>query len=367
MKKKPKAMSCKRIFIIILILVPFNRLLAQGASETRSFIKKFPANKETVLEVNNKYGKIEITNWDNDSVNIRAEIKASAQNQSKLGKMFDEISVKITGTGNLLLAQTVFNQSINALFENFKGMTNKVINYDSQVEINYYINAPEYLNIRIENRYGDVFMEKNSGNFDLTLSNGSFKADVPGRKSNLNLSFCNATLTSFLSGTLNASFSELTISDIKKIRMKSISSKYRIGKAGEIEFESRRDNLIIEDMENLEGDSYFTDFEIGSLMKSVNLVCRYGNIKLENIGNNFESVNINSGFSDLSLNFDSNVSYRFEIRTLNTFLVMPSVIKSEERIIDEGKKEYLKTGTSGQQPGNRLLKIDSNRGKIYIR
>ena len=179
MQKKPEAMSCKRVFILLLVLFPSYVLLSQRVSETRSFIKTFSSSDESVLEVNNKYGTIEITTWNRDSVLIRAEIKGSAPNQSKLVKMFDEIDVKITGSGNLIIANTVFNQSINAFFENFKGMTSKVINYDSQVEINYYINVPEYVNLRIINRYGDVFMEKNSGNFDLTLSNGSFKADIP--------------------------------------------------------------------------------------------------------------------------------------------------------------------------------------------
>lgn len=366
-EKKIKAMICKRVLILILAILPLSQVFPQGASEARSFIKGFRVSKESVLEVNNKYGTIEITTWEKDSAFIRAEIKASAPNQSKLNKMFDEISVKITGSGSLLLAQTVFNQSINAFLENFKGMTNKVINYDSQVEINYYINVPEYMNLRIENRYGDVFMENNSGNFELTLSNGSLKADVPGRKSNLSLAFCDATISSFLSGSIEASFSDITISDTKRAKIKSISSKYRINKAGEIDIESRRDDLFIDNIGTLEGDSYFTDFELGSLTESINLVSRYGNLDIDNIAPKFESLNISSSFSDLSLDFDSEASYRLEIRTLNTFLALPSTVKSEERTLDSGKKEYMTTGTAGQNPGDRLLKIDANRGKIYVK
>ncbi|HUX95200.1 MAG TPA: hypothetical protein VMV47_05645 [Bacteroidales bacterium] len=360
-------MSCKRVLILILVLFPSYVLLSQRVSETRSFIKTFTSTRESVLELNNKYGTVEITTWNRDSALIRAEIKASAPNQSKLGKMFDEISVKISRSGNLIIANTVFNQSINAFFENFKGMTSKVINYDSQVEINYYINVPEYMNLHIVNRYGDVFMEKTSGNFDLTLSNGSFKADIPGKKSNLSLSFCDASITSFNSGKIDASFSDITISSINRVSVKSISSKYRINKADEIEIESRRDDLFIDNISVLEGNSYFTDFEIGSLAKSINMVCRYGNINVDNIEPHFESANINSGFSDISLEFDNDASYNMEIRTLNTFLALPSGINTEKRTLDEGKKEYMTTGTAGQTPEKRILKIDANRGKIYLK
>ena len=74
--------------------------------------------------------------------------------------MFDGITINITETKYLVRAQTDFSQNINMLFESFKGMTSKLISYDSKVEINYYINIPEYLNLKIENKYGDVYMEE---------------------------------------------------------------------------------------------------------------------------------------------------------------------------------------------------------------
>lgn len=361
-------MDYRRVLFIVLILLSFCRTFSQGSSETRNFMKTFPVGKESVLEVNNKYGTIQVTTWDKDSAFIHAEIKASASNQSKLNKMFEGISVKITGTGNLLLAQTVFTQNINSLFESFKGMTSKVISYDSRVEINYYLNIPEYMNLRIENRYGDVYMENNSGDFSLSLSNGSFKADLPGAKSTLNLSFCDATITSLRSGTIDASFSEVTISDADKLSVKSISSKYRINKAGSVNIESRRDDFFIDTIESMEGTSYFSDFEIGTLIKTINLISRYGNLKIIKVDPRFVSANINSGFSDMSITFDREAAYKLEIRTLNTFLVLPSEnIKSDQKALDEDKKEYITTGIFGQDPGNRLLKIDANRGKIYLK
>ena len=365
--KNLTAMSCKYIALFIVSFLPVVNASAQGASETRSYMRTFPVKKDAVLEVNNKYGRVEITTWKKDSVSVRAEVKASASNHSKASKMFDEITIKITDAGNLILAQTVFDQSINAFLENFKGMTSKVINYDSQVEIDYYISVPENINLRIENRYGDVFLEKTEGNVDLTISNGDLKADQPGKRSNMNLSFCDATISVFISGEIQSSFSEITIGEAKKVSITSISSKYRINNAKDIEVESRRDDMFIDNISSLRGDSYFTDFEIGTLTGTIDLVTRYGNLDVNSINKNFESVNINSAFSDLSLEFEQPASYRFEIRTMNTFLALPSSIKSEEKSLNSDKKEFITTGTTGQEQGNRILKIDANRGKIYVK
>ena len=175
--KKRKAMDYKIIIILSLIILKFHPLSAQNDSETRSFIKTLPVGRETILEVSNKYGTIQITPWNKDSAYIRAEVKAFAKDRSKLVKMFDGITVNINGTKLIVRAQTDFTSNINMLFESFKGMTSKIISYDSHVEINYYINIPDYMNLNIENKYGDVYMENNTGEFKISISNGSFKAN----------------------------------------------------------------------------------------------------------------------------------------------------------------------------------------------
>ena len=86
-------MNYKIIITINLILLIFNSLSAQNDSETRSFIKTFPVSNETTLEVSNKYGTIQITPWNKDSVYIRAEVKAFAKDRSRLSKMFEGIDV----------------------------------------------------------------------------------------------------------------------------------------------------------------------------------------------------------------------------------------------------------------------------------
>ena len=74
----------------------------------------------------------------------------------------------------------------------------------------------------------------------------------------------------------------------------------------------------------------------------MNLTTRYGSINADLIEKGFESVNINSGYSDISLSFDPGSSYNLDIRHMNAFLVLPDKnIKTEEKALDEDKKEYL--------------------------
>jgi hypothetical protein len=343
-------------------------MLAQSVSEMRSYIKTVPVGKETYLEVFNKYGTIQITPWNKDSAYIRAEVKAFAPNQLKLNKMFDGITINIAETKYLVRAQTDFTQTINMLFESFKGITSKLISYDSRVEINYYISIPEYLNLKIENKYGDVYMENNTGIFSISVSNGSFKANSLGKGSSITMAFCDATIKSVTSGKIDASFSEISIGETEDISINSISSRYEIKKAGMIRAESRRDKFFINNIDKLQGSSYFTDYNVINLKKELNLTTRYGSVNTDLIERGFDAVFINSNYSDITLEFDQGSSYNLDIRHINAFLVLPDKnINTEQKALNEEKKEYMTYGTVGKNPGTTKVKIDATRGNIYLK
>jgi len=367
-QKKSRAMNYKIIIAASLIFLNFSSLSAQKETETRSFIKTLPISRETTLEISNKYGRIEITPWNKDSAYIRAEVKAYAKDRSKLSKMFEGITVNINDSKYLVRAQTEFTSNINTLFESFKGMTSKIISYDSRIEINYYISIPEYLNLKIENKYGDVYMENNTGEFRITISNGSFKANSLGKNSSINMAFCDAKISSVVSGNIDASFSEVSIGETADLSINSISSKYDIRKAGKLRSESKRDKFFIENVESLQGNAYFTDYKLNNLMKELNLTTRYGSFNTDLIEKGFESININSNFSDISLVFDPGSSYNLEIRHTNAFLVLQDKnMKTEEKTLNEDRKEYLTSGTTGKNPGKSRVKIDATRGNIYLK
>jgi len=361
-------MNYKKIISLVLIIFSFKILSAQIESETRSYIKTVPVGKETTLEVYNKYGTIQITPWNKDSVYIKAEVKAIGPNKEKLRKMFEGIIVNITESRYIVRAQTEFTQNMNSLFEQFKGMTSKLISYDSKVEINYFISMPEYLNLKLENKYGDLYMENISGKLEASLSNGSFKANSINKSCVLSLAFCDASINYISSGKVNSSFAEITIERAGELDILSTSSRIDIKKAGVVDFESRRDKFYFNNTGKLRGKSYFTDFRLDSLKTEININTMYGNVDVELIDKGFESINITSSYTDISLEVDPGSSYEFDIRHINTFLVLPDKnAKVEKKVLSEEKKEYITFGSVGNNPGPSKVKIDTNRGKFYLK
>ena len=100
----------------------------------------------------------------------------------------------------------------------------------------------------------------------------------------------------------------------------------------------------------------------------MDLTTRYGSLNADNIEKTFQEININSSYTDISLEFEQTSSYSLDIRYINAFLVLPDKnITIEKKVLNEEKKEFMTYGSVGKNPGTAKLKIDANRGNIYIK
>jgi hypothetical protein len=354
--------------ILPTLLLIGNPLSGQSLSENRSFIKSFPLHENTRLEIINKYGDIHISSWEKDSVNIMAEIEAFAPDQSKLEKMIDGIEIKMTGSASLIRAETEFEREITVLIESFREITKKLIEFESKMQINYFINVPDDVDILIRNQFGNISMENNTGTISVTLSNGNFKANSINRISELNLDFGEAEIASVRSASINSTFAKIIINQSENIVLNSTSSKYELAKPGNIELESRRDKFFIGNIDAINGISYFSDYKINNLAGNTDLDLKYGSFDAETVNNDFESIVIRSSSTDITAGFDPSASFKFEIRHLNSFVVIPDEnIKFNKETINEARKEYLLTGIIGGKKPSGFLRINATRGNIYIR
>jgi len=348
-------------------LFAFN-LSSQSVSEKRSFMRSMPLGADARLEVINKYGDIHITSWKKDSVYIMAEIEAFAPNRSKLEKMLEGIEVNITGSGNLVRAETEFGREITVLLESLKGLTGKLIEYESKVQINYFINIPDNVDIDIDNQFGDVSLENNNGIVSVNLANGDFEANSLDRISELSIDFGDAGINSVRSAKINSTFAKIIVTQSSELVINSTSSRFELGNAGKVEVESRRDKFFIGTISEISGVSYFTDYKIDNLTGNTDLDLKYGSFDVERVDDHFENIIIKSAYSDITTDFDNSASFEFEIRHTNAFVVMPDTnIKSRKEALNEDKKEYLLTGSIGGGTGSAKVRIDATRGNIYIK
>jgi len=360
-------MNYKIFMTAALLMCGILTVSGQQTTGSRTYMKSFRVRDTPTLDVSNKYGNIHITHSGNDSISVRVEVTASSGNESKLEGMMADVEISMTMTNQTVRAQTIFGKSVNAVLETFKGLTKNIINYDSRIQIDYYIECPPSTLLRLSNSYGDVYIGEVTEELTLTLSNGSFDADAIKNAVSLDMTFCKADIGSVDKGRVSVSFGELRVKQAGNVSVTARSSKVRLENVSTINLDSKRDVFTIGTAGTVTGTTYFSDISAEKLTGELSLVTKYGNLSLEAVSAEFSLIDINSSYADVDLSMDARASYNLEIRHTNAFVSLPGVSPEPERTeISAENKVFLTTGKTGSSPEKARIRIEAVKGEIRL-
>jgi len=361
-------MNYKIISIIAVFLLLSPGLLhAQSFTESKRIEKIFPITSSTSVEIINKYGKIHILSWEKDSVGINIELTVKSDNLSKLNKIMNNIDFDFTTTDYYIIAETEFGKKYNSLFENIKNLAESLIPTDNVVEINYTVQVPGSIELKINNKYGDVYIDNHAGNLRLNISNGDLKVNELTGNAVINVENGDGVINSILKGKLDIAYSDFEIKEAGKINLFCRSSRIDIGLIDDLTLNSRRDKLFIDKMSKISGETYFSDVYIYDLSNDLNLTLKYGSLNMESIREGFSFLNINSNYTDLNLTVDPGCSYLVDINHTNAEFTYPEALGVfEEKVINEKEREMNTYGKIGEAETSSKVKITAIKGTITI-
>ena len=351
--------------LILLALALGTTVSAQSHTDKRSVSKQFPASRETTLEVQNKYGKIQVVTWDKDSVSVDVDIFLTESSASKLRKLKEDIQINFTGTNTYIIAATSIKSESGRIASELKSVTHTITGTNKQVEINYMVYVPEYMDVVLQNKFGDIYMDDLTGQVDIELSNGVLKANRLEGIANISLSFANGMIKSLGSTTMKLSYSDLTLGDVNQLDLVSKSSKLNVDKVNVLKINSRRDKFYFQHVEYFYGNSNFTQVWIYDFLRESDVYMKYGKLTIEHVNPDFTKIYVESDFTDVSLFFDRESTFAFDIlHHEKSVLRLPGEGVSAEEMYD-GKHHYTTVGTIGAgEPGGQVS-IDALQ-KCYI-
>lgn len=366
-QNKPRVMNYKKLYFMAVILPASLTLWGQQVSDSKTLMKSFRTTGDPVLEVTNKYGDVHITQSQSDSVTVRVEITASSNTGDKTDAMMADADVTISMSGSTVRAETTFRKGITPLFETFKGLTKNLINFDSRMKIDYFVECPPETVLRITNSYGDVYIGDEVSVLALKLSNGNLDASAVGNAQMLELTFAKANVRNIREGKVTLSFSELRTRETGKIKLESVSSKAWIDVASTVDLDSKRDDLHFGTVDIITGTSYFSDIITDHLTGELSMSVKYGNLSFENVRKDFRLIDVRSSYTDLDLALEDKSSYDLEIRHANAFVSLPGITPEPERTeISAQDKLFMTKVSAGSGPNRSPIRIDATRGEIRI-
>lgn len=342
-----------KLIAILLVTLSGSAIAQQELKKT--FNEKYPVDKNTLFEINNRFGDINIENTKDDNISIYAEIVVKAKSQNKADKSLNEISVTISKSGNTISAITEI--------DNIK--TN-----NAHFQINYEVNMPAYLNINLTNKYGHVVINELHGKSNLTVKYGSLNINkiLDGNEkplTTIKLGYCeNSNIQEFKWGKVGIKYSKLKINEGHALAISSKYSKLRLGNFSSIVADAGYDDYNITTVKNLVLTAKYSNIDVDLLSQKLKLENKYGNISIDEIPDGFKSIDVISKYASIDLGIAKNANYNLEARAQYADIKYND-LKIKQRIKESNSIQII--GTTGNKTTNAYVKVESSYGGIDLR
>ena len=343
---------------VLLIAISFTgSAFAQPYTDSRSVTKSFKAMPGTTVDINNKYGKVEVTTWNKDSVRIEANLSIKTSSTTKMMKLRNMISFDISATGHYILARTVFTSS--GFISDLKDWAESLVSGAGEVSIDYTIKMPASLNLKITNKYGDVYTDNISGEVQISLANGGLKANDFTGITNIDLSFGDGYINSMTNGRIILSYANLSLKNTNQCSLESKSSKIDIDHAESLKMNMKRDKLNIGNVRYLTGQTYFADIWITNLSDEINIDTQFGKLTAITVDKGFSFINVRSEYTDLDFSFEHGSAFDYDLTYYkDVFLQLPKeAVKNDEKTSSTDMSMKTTFGHVGNSTSNKMLKI----------
>lgn len=361
MKRMKKFHYKTGALLFITLLTVSITLSAEGV--TKEFHKEYTPGPGTTLEINNRYGDVNISSWDKNQIVIDVKVTVELPNKERAEKLLGYIDVQFTENGNLIMARTVIDDKFS--FSGWGGESKKF-------SIDYNVKMPAGTALTLSNRYGNTKINELTGLVNLDIKYGNLSAGKLTREnekpwSSLNLAYGKGTIDEAGWMTLNIRYTgNLDITKSTALLLDSKYSKLSLGETSSVVGESKYDNIRIGSIRNLDLDNGYSDVKIGTLTTKLRYEGSYGSFSVENIPADFESIDLETRYMGVKLGIAENASYELDSHVRYGGLKYnEDNFKFERRIIENNSTEIAGVVGKDESPKSKV-KVVASYGSVRL-
>lgn len=321
----------------------------------KDFNYSYRVNNNYVLDLDNNYGKIVISHWDKDEVEIQINIITKARSEKTAQGLLDCIDAKVAENKSSIIGKTEIGK-------------NNFSNY--HLEINYFVNAPTWMNLKLKQRFGNIKLpqEKNDGSCQFIVKYGKMDAGDFSQPLSIEASFSNIQIGNVGTANIKLEYcSDSSIKEVGKLTLSDSFSTLAIGKVGKLKMNSSYGKLTIKQADEIDGKINFGHLNVKNLANS--FLCSsqsYSDVNLEEVNADFETIRTKASFCKLSIGLPKSVSCK--IKAYNFRYGNCKIDKGFEFTQDEVDNENNKARmTTLNKGGKGLIEFDGgNYGSLSV-
>ncbi len=325
---------------------------------TREYKKEYPVNENTSLSLDNKYGNIDVMNWTKDRISIQVVLKVNAPNEEKADKLFDQISIEFSQSGDAISANTEFNDDFSKIFGN---------NGNNLLDIHYTVYMPTDVPMNLVNKYGNVFINELVSTSTIDIKYGNLKANKLLHNeqkpfTEVLLAYSNAEIESCSWIKFDIKYSKTEIKDSKALIILSKYSKVFVDKGTSIVTESKYDTYRLGKISNLLATAGYTNFKAQEISNKILMETRYSDLTVDYVPADFQSIKITTSYGNYKIPIDPSASYKIDGYAKYAKIYVPESAKVSRM---SENNEYRVQGVVGtDQNTTTEVTVNSHYGNV---
>lgn len=342
--------------ILTTLLLLMLSLGAIAREEVRvEYHEKYPTNKNTNFKISNRYGEVTINTTTQDEMTIDVIVRVESSSVKKSQDIMETIKIELSKNGNDISAITEIDGNLR---------WNNV-----NVDIDYTINMPSYVNTKLELRYGDARIDELVGSFDAEVRYGNFRANVlqPANDkytNSLRMAYCGqVSVKSFGKMNLDLSYSDAKLGSGNALNLECKYSDISLGDIAIVRADLGYSDMSLGSTLDASVDGRYSDMEFGAVNGSLVVDTKYGDIDVDMVGKNFELIKIEGGYSDIDVVVDNGANYKIDLSASYGDISFPRISVTDAD--NEGSSQFIRGYVADQNSTNEII-IESRYGDIDV-
>lgn len=358
-----------KYILLAAMLQAFTLAKAQEYRESKSFEQSYVVSEQSEIKIDNKYGRVQVMNWNRDSIAISVMVEVRTSKEDKVKAILDEVEVEFVEFKNYLEVTTRFTNE-GSFWDQLKSKTASVFSEENQTRVDYTIHAPDYVDFEIKNKYGDILLDDHRGEVIVILSNGDLRSGRLDGKSEVTLEFAYATIDHLEDSKLMLDHkSELEVGTADRISIDSRSSRLRVRQVETLELISHRDKVRLEKSGFLRIESAYSYIEVEELWADIKAELRYGSLDIGEIHERVSDLDLSAENTNVTITMPEERFMAVEaVYNESAGLYFPVSLRNKVSVKeDESEKLVKTTGDIGKRSGAIIhLKIHIVDGNLNV-
>ncbi|RKE98811.1 hypothetical protein [Ichthyenterobacterium magnum] len=354
----------KTVVCGVLVLLSYSM---QGQNKLSKEIKQtHPLTNNGALYIENKYGDIYLNGWEKNEIEIVVTIEANGKNLEKAQELLSLINSNIAVSNKQIIVKSEISQKKTGFFNKYINKIDPFKNEKTNTVIDYTIMLPKATEVEIFNKYGDVIISDWNGKLKTTVEHGDIRLLDSITNSNLSIKYGKLRASTLYKTNVLAKDASISINSSNNLKLESNGSEITLDVIGSLDLNSNKDNIEINQLNNVFGTLKYSTTVFNNVSKKVNLDLNLTELRLLKFNTAYPNIDINQKSSEVYINI-SETNFKFDAKLEQGVLRIPKSLHNINSDVIDKKDKIRHITASYKKEGSGTLYFKGEKGVIILK